>query len=444
VLSETRYAPYGDLRIAYRIAGEGSPVIVFVSNWFTNVETLPEIASIQPWLEKMTTLGRVVFFDQPGTGISDPVPSEFPPSLEQWIDGIGAVLDAIDVQEAVVLSIDGSFYTAALFAATYPARTLALIALEAYAAPFLDESVAYRPEMADADGVIKTMTSMWGTGELQHLMNPDMPWNDEIRASFARQERIAASPGTVGKVMSLMMSFDVTSILPTIRVPTLLIHHAEDLTIPVEAGRHAARHIPGAKLVEIPGRNIYPFVEPGWRRCFEEISEFLTGTRAPVEEDRVLATVLFTDIVDSTKRAAEMGDRDWHALLDAHDAIVRSQLPLYRGREVSTAGDSFLITFDGPQRAIRCAMAIRDSLRPLGIEVRAGVHTGEIELRGDDIGGVAVHIASRVCSRAVAGEILVSRTVTDLVAGSGIGFEDRGEHKLKGVPGEWRLFAVNS
>jgi class 3 adenylate cyclase len=235
---------------------------------------------------------------------------------------------------------------------------------------------------------------------------------------------------------------DVRAVLPTIRVPTLVVHHADDPFIVPAMGKYVADHIPGAKYVELPGRNMYHFVEPNWRESFQEIAEFLTGHQAEVTDDRILATVLFTDIVDSTRRAAEMGDRDWHALLDAHDAVVRSQLARFRGREVNTSGDGFFAMFDGPQRAIRCAMAIRDAVQALGIEVRAGLHSGECEVRGDDIGGIGVHIGARVSALAGPNEVLVSSTLRDLVIGSGLEFEERGAHTLKGVPGEWRLFAV--
>jgi len=240
------------------------------------------------------------------------------------------------------------------------------------------------------------------------------------------------------------MEVDVRAVLPTIRVPTLVIQHSDNLIIPPAKGKYIAEHIPGAKYVELPGRNWYHVVEPGWRASFQEIAEFLTGHQADVAEDRVLATVLFTDIVDSTRRAAKIGDRDWHALLDAHDAVVRAQLARFRGREVNTSGDGFLATFDGPQRAIRCAMAIRDAVRALGIEVRAGLHTGECEVRGDDIGGIAVHIGARVSALAGPNEVLVSSTLHDLVIGSGLEFEHRGAHELKGVPGKWQLFAICS
>jgi class 3 adenylate cyclase len=275
-------------------------------------------------------------------------------------------------------------------------------------------------------------------------MNPDMPWNEEIRATWARMERLAASPRTLALMMPLVAEMDVRALLPTVRVPTLVVQHADDPMILPEWGKYVADHISGAKYVELPGRNVYHFVEPEWRASFQEIAEFLTGHQADVSDDRVLATVLFTDIVDSTRCAAEMGDRDWHALLDAHDAVVRAQLNRFRGREVNTSGDGFLAMFDGPQRAIRCAMAIRDAVQALGIEVRAGLHTGECEVRRDDIGGIAVQTGARVSALAGPNDVLVSSTLRDLVIGSGLEFEERGTHELKGVPGEWRLFAVAS
>jgi class 3 adenylate cyclase/pimeloyl-ACP methyl ester carboxylesterase len=438
MFSETRYALNGDLRVAYRASPEGPRDIVFVSNWFTNCEVFPELPSIQGWVEAMTSLGRVIFFDQPGTGASDPVTSGALPTLEQWADSITTVLDDLGSREAVLLAPDGAFAPAALFAATHPSRTTALVVLEGYADP-----PAERTEGVDLGEVISAWVAMWGTGEFQHVINPDMPWNEEIRATCARQERLAASPGTVALMMALVTELDVRAILPTIRVPTLVLHHADDqLNLP-EWGKYVADHISGAKYVELPGRNLYHFVEP-WRESFQEIHKFLTGQLADVADDRVLATVLFTDIVDSTQRAAAIGDRDWHALLDAHDAVVRSQLARFRGREVSTSGDSFLAMFDGPQRAIRCAMAIRDAVQALGIQVRAGLHTGECEIRGDDIGGIAVHIGARVSALAGPNDVLVSSTLRDLVIGSGLEFVERGAHELKGVPGEWRLLAVAS
>jgi class 3 adenylate cyclase len=439
MFSETRYALNGDLRVAYRASREGPRDIVYVSNWFTCCEHLPELPSIQGWVEAMTSLGRLVFFDQPGTGASDPVTPGALPTLEQWADSITAVLDDLGSREAVLLAIDGAFAPAALFAATYPSRTAALVVLEGYADPIPEHTADGRT----AKEVLVALAAMWGTGEFERITNPDMPWNEEIRATWARLERMAASPGTVALMHPLVTGVDVRALLPTIRVPTLVVHHADDPFTAPARGKYVADHIPDAKYVERPGRNVLHFVEP-WRASFQEVAEFLTGHQAEVADDRVLATVLFTDIVDSTRRAAEMGDRDWRALLDAHDAIVRSQLARFRGREVNTSGDGFLAMFDGPQRAIRCATAIRDAVQALGIEVRAGLHTGECEVRGDDIGGIGVHIGARVSALAGPNEVLVSSTLRDLVIGSGLTFDERGSYELKGVPGEWHLFAVTS
>jgi class 3 adenylate cyclase len=434
VFSETRYARNGDLRVAYRATRECLRDIVFIPNWFTCCEVLPELPSLRGWVEAMTSLGRLIFLDQPGTGASDPITASAMPTLEQWADSIAAVLDDLGSREAVLLAVDGAVAAGALFAATHPSRTTALVVLEGYA------DAGTRTEGRDEE-TAAAMVDMWGTGEYQHVINPDMPWNEEIRATWARMERLAASPATVALMMPLVSEMDVRAVLPTVRVPTLVVHHADDPLITPAMGRYVADQIPGAKYVELPGRNMYQFVEP-WRASFQEVAEFLTGEQAEVADDRVLATVLFTDIVDSTRRASEMGDRDWHALLDAHDAVVRAQLNRFRGREVNTSGDGFLAMFDGPQRAIRCAMAIRDAVRALGIQVRAGLHTGECEVRGDDIGGIGVHIGARVSALAGPNDVLVSSTLRDLVIGSGLEFDDRGVHELKGVPGEWRLFAV--
>jgi class 3 adenylate cyclase/pimeloyl-ACP methyl ester carboxylesterase len=439
MFSDMRYALNGDLRVAYRASREGARDIVLVPNWFTNCEVVPELPSLQGWIEAITSLGRLIFFDQPGTGASDPVTPGALPTLEQWADSITAVLDDLGSREAVLLGFVGAFAPAALFAATHPSRTTALVALEGYA-----DARAELPGRVPLEETQAAVVAMWGTGDLQHLMNPDMPWNEEIRATWARMERLAASPGTVALMLSLTAEMDVGAVLSTIRVPTLVLHHTDDQFIVPAMGRYIADHISGAKYVGLPGRNVYHFVEPGWRESFHEVAQFLTGDQPEVADDRVLATVLFTDIVDSTRRAAEIGDRDWHALLDAHDAVVRSQLSRFRGREVNTSGDGFLAMFDGPQRAIRCAMAIRDAVQALGIEVRAGLHTGECEVRGDDIGGIAVHIGARVSALAGPNDVLVSTTLRDLVIGSGLEFDERGAHELKGVPGEWRLFAVAS
>jgi pimeloyl-ACP methyl ester carboxylesterase len=317
MFSETRYALNGDLRVAYRASREGARDIVSVPNWFTCCEVLPELPSIQGWVDAMTSLGRLIYFDQPGTGASDPVIPDAMPTLEQWADSITAVLDAIGSREAVLVASNSAFAPAALFAATHPSRTTALVVLDGYAdaggTPLVQGELQAR------------RISTWGTGEAMHVVNPDMPWNEEIRAAWARMERLAASPRTLAQMLPLATEVDVRAVLPAIRVPTLVVQHSRDALVPPAKGKYIAEHIPGAKYVEVPGRNWQHFVEP-WRPSFREIAEFLTGEQAEVADDRVLATVLFTDIVDSTRRVAEMGDRDWHALLDAHDVIVRSQL----------------------------------------------------------------------------------------------------------------------
>lgn len=436
MFSETRYATNGDLRIAYRASAEGERDILVIPNWFSNCELTPELPATRGWVEAMTSLGRLIFFDQPGMGASDPVPGGALPTLEMWVDSISAVLNALGSRETVLIAGVGALAAGALFAATHPSRTTGLVVLEGYA----------DPNAARVDGptpveVLAAMVDTWGTGKSQHFLNPDMPWNEEIRAAWAQFERLSASPSTAASMMRFMAEMDVRALLPAIRIPTLIIHHTDDIVIPRDWGKYVADHIPAARYVELPGSNLIHVVEP-WRESFREIAEFLTGGQPEVADDRVLATVLFTDIVDSTRRAAELGDRDWHALLDAHDAVVRSQLARFRGREVNTTGDGFVAMFDGPQRAIRCAMAIRDAVQVLGIEVRAGLHTGECEVRGDDIGGIAVHIGARVAGLAGPNDVLVSSTLRDLVIGSGLEFEERGTHQLKGVPGEWRLLAV--
>lgn len=428
----------GDLRVAYRTSHEGPRDIVMVPNWFNCCDILPELPAIRGWVEAMTTLGRLIIFDQPGTGASDPVTAGALPTLEQWADSITAVLDDLGIREAALVALNAAFAPATLFAATHPARTTALVGLEVYADPR-----AHRGNEMTPEKFFDALVAVWGTGEFEHVMNPDMPWNEEIRATWARYERLAASPQTVAQMMPVVSELDVRALLPSVRVPTLVVQHTSDSFVLPSDGKYVADHIPGAQYVELPGRNVFHTVEP-WRESFQHLAEFLTGEQADVADNRVLATVLFTDIVDSTRRAAQVGDRDWRALLDAHDAVVRSQLARFRGREVNTSGDGFLAMFDGPQRAIRCAMAIRDAVAVLGIEVRAGLHSGECEIRGDDIGGIGVHIGARVSALAAPNEVLVSSTLRDLVIGSGLEFEDRGAHELKGVPGEWRLFAVAS
>ena len=439
---ETKFAMNGDLAVAYIIIGDGPRDLLLMPNFATNVEALWDLPELKRWTEYISTFARLIYFDQPGTGVSDPISPDAPPTLEQWLDSARVVLDAVGSERAAVIAIDGGVGCAALFAATYPSRVDAFVAMEGYARIGWDEDYEFGMLPEVKDQIIDSIATMWGTGEFQHALNWDMPWSEEIRQRWARYERQATSPRMVRQLFSIVVDLDVRNVLPSIRCPTLVLHHEEDSMIPLEHGRYLAENIPDAKLVVLPGRNAYPLFDD-WRQAADEIREFLTGTRGESpDDDRMLATVLFTDIVDSTQRASDLGDHRWRELLDAHDAVVRSQLTRFRGHEVKATGDGFLATFDGPQRAIRCALAIRETLRPLGIEVRSGLHTGECEKRGEDVGGIAVHIGARVASEAGPSEVLVSSTVKDLVVGSGIAFEDRGFRPLKGVPDEWRLYVV--
>ncbi len=325
MFSETRYALNGDLHVAYRASAPGERDVLFLSNWFTHCEVVPEMPLLSGWIEAMTSLGRLIFFRPTRNARpTPPSPGGAEATLEQWTDSISAVLDDLGSPEAVLIAVDGAFATGALFAATHPSRTTALVSLEGgYADVFVDDT------RTDAR---TDMLSLWGSGELQRLINPDMPWNEEIRASWARMERLAASPGVAATMLPFVAEMNVRAVLPSVRVPTLVLQHADDPYITPAMGRDIAHLIPDAEYVELPGSNMYHFVEP-WRESFQVIAEFVTGEQASVADERVLATVLFTDIVDSTRRASTIGDRDWHALLDAHDAVVRAQLtPLPRPR----------------------------------------------------------------------------------------------------------------
>jgi len=443
-IPETRYAMNGDLAVAYQVFGDGPRDILVIPNWFTNVEAWWEMPEFVRWFEYIASFARLILFDQPGTGVSDPISFDAPPSLEQWVDSARVVLDAAGSEEAALLAVDGAFPIAALFAATYPARTTALVSFDGYARLLVGDDYPFGMERQTLEDLLGAIDGLWGTGATQATLNWDVVWTEELTNRWARLERQMASPAVARKMYRLLAELDVTDILPSIQAPTLVVHHAESPIFNADYGRYIADHVPNAKLVLIPGQNSWPIFDD-WRENLDEVREFITGTRGEaVVEDRMLATVLFTDIVDSTSRAARIGDRAWRSLLDAHDAVIRAQLGKFRGFEVKTVGDGFIATFDGPQRAIRCALAVRDAMKPLGIEMRAGLHTGECEIRGEDIGGIAVHIGARVAHEAGPSEVLVSSTVKDLVVGSGIAFEDRGQRALKGVPGEWRLFAVGT
>ena len=439
---ETRYAKSGDLHIAYQVVGDGPPLVVS-DQWFGNVDAQWDFPPMRRLLERLGSFARLVLFDKRGTGLSDPVPMRAAPSLEEWMDDLRAVLDDAGVEQTAILCGVGATYMGVLFAATYPERVNSLVVVNGYARMARTPGYEWGRSPEEIREYVEIVRSEWGKPGTMDFLAPSAAKNEEARRAFARFERQWASPGAYAAFTTVREGNDVRHVLPAIRVPTLVIHRTESLFAPVDGGRYIAEQIPGARFVEVPGIDTYIWagdVEP----IVGEVEEFLTGSRHVPELDRVLATVMFTDIVGSTGRAVEMGDAAWKELIGHHDALVRRELKLFRGEEVDTAGDGFLATFDGPARAVRAAEAIRDGVRGLGLEIRAGLHTGEVELAGDRVRGVAVHIGARVAATANPGEVLVSSTVKDLVAGSGIEFDDRGSYSLKGVPGEWRLFAVRS
>jgi pimeloyl-ACP methyl ester carboxylesterase len=430
---ETRYAKSGDVHVAYQVVGSGPLDLVFVPGFFSQVELWWEEPLCARFFERLASFSRLILFDKRGTGLSDRVAAV--PTLEQRMDDVRAVMAAAGSERAAILGVSEGGPMSALFAATYPDRTAALVLYGTFA-----EFRSWMPP-EHLEHFLHAIDATWGTGESLPHLAPSVADDPRFRRWWARHERLGASPGAAMDLMRMNSEIDVRHVLPAIRIPTLVLHRAGDVFVDVSGGRYVAAHIPGAKYVELPGVDHPPFVGDA-EAVLQEVEEFLTGVRPAPEPDRVLATVLFTDIVGSTERAAELGDQRWRDLLGAHHAAVRRELERFRGREVDTAGDGFLATFDGPARAVRCARAIHDAVRPLGIELRAGLHTGEIELLGDDIGGIAVHIAARVAALAGPGEVLASSTVKDLVAGSGLRFEDRGTRALRGGPDEWRLFAA--
>jgi len=436
---EIRYARSGPLFIAYQILGQGPPDLVVAPGYMSNLEQNWEWPAYARFFQRLASFSRVILFDRRGTGLSDRMIDVG--TFEDLLDDIRAVMDDAGSERAAVLGGAEGGPMCMLFAGTRPERTSALILLTTYArrkwAP--DYQWGITPEM-DA----QTMDSFdhWGRHPIGiRTLAPRLADDPAFRHWYLRAQRFGASPGGARAWYRITADIDVRHVLPVIRVPTLVIHRTEDRAIPVEHGRYLGAEIPGARYVELPGDDHFWFAGDS-DAALAEIQEFLVGVRPVPEPDRVLATIMFTDIVGSTARAAALGDRRWQDLLDSHNALVRKELERFRGHEVDTAGDGFLATFDGPARAIRCGLAISAGTRGIGLDVRVGLHTGEIELAGDDIRGIAVHIGSRVAAMAGPGEVLVSGTVKDLVAGSGIEFEDRGLHALKGVPGEWRILAA--
>jgi pimeloyl-ACP methyl ester carboxylesterase len=436
--ADIRYTKSGNVSLAYQVFGAGDTDLVLAPGYISNLEANWEEPNYARFLERLGSRFRVVLFDKRGTGLSDRIPAA---TLEERADDVHAVMDAAAVGRGALLGwSEGGSYSA-FFAAREPERVSHLIL---YAAPPRimrtdDYAAGWPPEMLDQ--ILADTEASWGTDAVAGWVNPSAAEDEAYRRWFAHMQRLAASPSSAREMMAGLRDLDIRDLLPSLQVPTLILHRVEETWVRVEHSRYLAEHIPGAKYVELPGADHWPWMGDG-DAVIDEIEEFVTGTRPVREPDRVLATVLFTDIVDSTRRAADLGDRRWRDVLERHNRVVRQSLERFRGDEVKTMGDGFLATFDGPARGIRCARAVVDDLGPLGVDLRAGLHTGECEAMNGDLGGVAVHIGARVAAKAQPGEVLVSSTVKDLVAGSEIDFQDRGEHELKGVPGRWRLFAV--
>lgn len=441
-MPETRYARSGDLSIAYQVVGEGPIDLLNVPGFVSNVEMSWENPAYARFLRGLASFARLIKFDKRGTGLSDRVPNDRLPTLEQRMDDVRAVLDAVGSERAALFGHSEGGCMSILFAATYPKRTSHLITYGAFAKRQRSADYPWAPTLEERRLAADTLEREgWPSVDLSFYA-PSAVGDRAFGEWFGSYLRRSASPGAGAALLRMNTYTDVRTALPAVRVPTLVLHAVGDRDVNVEEGRYLASRVPGAKLVELPHADHLFWVSHG-DEMLAEIQEFVTGTRPPVEVDRFLATVLFTDIVNGTAKAAELGDRRWRDLIERHHALVREQLRRFRGAEVDTAGDGFFATFDGPARAVRCALAVRDGVRSLGIEIRAGLHTGECELIADKVGGIAVIIGSRVRERADFREVLVSSTVRDLVAGSGLQFVDRGQHALKGVPDEWRLFAAS-
>jgi class 3 adenylate cyclase len=434
VLPETRYAISGDVNIAYQVQGDGPADIIVVPGLISHVEFQRELRGYTAFMRRLSTFARVITFDKRGQGLSDRVPGA--PSLEQRMDDVRAVMESIGSTQATLLGVSEGCAMSVMFAATYPERVSKLILFGGY---------GRRHDLPGAaeQRALQVMKS-WGTGAMINRVAPSLATDPAAVAQFAKFERLAASPGAIKQFLLLNALIDVSSLLASVRAPTLVLHRHGDMQIPIEHGRDLAARIPGARFIEYAGNDHTPYFGDR-EELLGDIEEFMTGHRdsSPEDIERVLATVLFTDIVDSTRRAAETGDRSWRKLLDSHDELALQVVEKHRGTLIKSTGDGILATFDGPARGVRCALALGTAIRQIGLPIRAGLHTGEIEIRGRDIGGIAVHAASRVMTQSQPDEVLVSRVVTDLVAGAGLTFAGRGSHELKGLPGRWDLFAAS-
>src|SRR5579872_982820 len=435
-LPETRYAQSGDVSIAYQVMGEGPIDLILVPGFFSHIEFAHELTGFTTFLRRLASFARVVTFDKRGQGLSDRMSGA--PSLEVRMDDVRAIMDEIGSKRAALVGFSEGGCMSILFAATYPERVSHLVLIGCFSRS------ADRLSPDTWETRLQQIVNQWGTGEMIKRVAPSEAGKSAVIMQFGKFERLASSPGAVRTILQLNRQIDVTAILPTLHVPTLVLHSAADLQVPVELGRKLAAAIPGVKYIEYPtGDHSFWTGDP--ENKLGDIEEFITGHRdhSTAESERVLATVLFTDIVESTRSAAEMGDQRWHRLLDEHDQLAHQIIDKHRGHLVKSTGDGILATFDGPGRAVRCALAFGSAAKEIGLPLRSGLHTGEIEVRGNDISGIAVNAAARVMSHSGSNEVLVSRVVTDLVAGAGLKFAERGSFELKGLPGRWDLFAAS-
>jgi class 3 adenylate cyclase len=436
----TRYAQSGDVNIAYQVLGDGPIDMVFVFGWVSHLDDVWQVTGQAKFFQQLASFSRLILFDKRGTGMSDPVPDV--PLLEDRMDDLRAVMDAVGSERAALFGISEGGPMCLLFTTTYPDRVSHLILSGSSArmtwAP--DYPIGKSAEwLADFEEIV----AHWGEGRSIEYFLPDLAEDEAARAAFGRFERMGTSPSMARRLVAAVAETDARELLSVIGVPTLIHHKQHERAVPVEMGRYMADRIEGAQFYVQPGTSHLPWVGGG-RDLADRVEEFVTGERAVREPDRILSTVVFTDIVDSTRLAADLGDRKWRDLLDEHDDLGSRHIESHRGRLVKSMGDGLFASFDRPAAAVECALLIRESMPAVGLEIRAGVHTGEVEVRGDDLGGIGVHIGARVAALAEAGEVLVSRTVRDLVTGSGLQFEDRGSHELKGVPEPWQLYAVGS
>jgi class 3 adenylate cyclase/alpha-beta hydrolase superfamily lysophospholipase len=440
---ETKFTQNGEISIAYQVVGNGPFDLVIVPGFVSHLEQAWEDPSYSRFLMQLASFSRLILFDKRGTGLSDRIGGI--PTLEERMDDVRAVMDSVDSQQAALFGISEGGPMSVLFAATYPERATALVLYGSIAKGSRAPDYPWGGDLED-DGTkawLEGWRTKWGGVYEIETWAPSMADDEVFRQWWAKYLRLSASPSAVIKVFEMNMGIDIRDILPSIQIPTIVLHRTGDQAVEIEQGQYLAKNIPGAKFLELSGEDHLWWVGDS-ESIVNEIQEFLTGEQPPMEIDRVLATVLFTDIVDSTKRTAEMGDSRWKDVLDTHNAVMVKEINRFRGRTIRSTGDGYLAVFDGPGRAIRCGTAVRNELGQHGIEIRTGLHTGEIDLMGDDVGGIAVNIAARVLAEAADNEVWVSRTVKDLVVGSGFTFEERGTHNLKGVPGEWSSYSVEA